>query len=106
MKKSGILCSDARRGSRASADAVIAPQRDEIPIEVLAQKKDLTLEAAPQLDREAFIGRRRSAVQDALLSELQRGTPELFRREGLQRRLRGSRQRAATDRNGVHQFIQ
>src|SRR2546427_3982009 len=48
-----------------SADAVIAPERDQITAKVLAERYDLSLEAPPQLEHKRLVGRRRLSVGHA-----------------------------------------
>src|SRR5437763_1909177 len=66
MKKSGTRPRWAGGGLAArSADALIAPERDEITPQVLAESLDLGLEAAAQEGHELLVGRRRRAIHQA-----------------------------------------
>jgi len=51
MKKSGNLFCDARGPTDCSAELVIAPERDEVAAEIVAQREHLSPEAAAQFER-------------------------------------------------------
>src|SRR5947209_5818819 len=95
-KKSGILPRWSCRG--CSVEVVIAPQRDEVAAEVLADCHDLMLEAPAQLEHQGLVGGRRGTVHDAPQSHAQYLASKPPRRQRLQHRLCGSRGGAAPDR--------
>src|ERR1035441_9382888 len=64
MKKSGTLTSVEGTTTCDSADTIIAPQRHEVAIQVLAQRHNLGLESATQLQHEPLVGWRRLAGHD------------------------------------------
>src|ERR1700730_4459010 len=103
MKKSGSLLTVAAEASCRSADAVIAPERDEIAPEILAQRFDLALVAPAQLEHELVVWRMGIAVEHPIARRDERAASKTPRRQrlhkGVRRRARGS----MTHRHRVHQ---
>src|ERR1035437_4719916 len=99
MKKSGMRPPPAparapasERGSGCpSAKLVIAPQRDEVAVEVLAERLHLGSEAPAQLERERLVGGARLGEDDLAPDGAQRLAAQRTRRERLDRRLHGAR---------------
>src|SRR5437764_3266829 len=107
MKKSGTRPRWAGGGLAArSADALIAPERDEITPQVLAESLDLGLEAAAQEGHELLVGRRRRAIHQALLQRIEDGLAKAVGRERLARRLQHPRQRASPPSKRAPQRIE
>src|SRR6266566_9175688 len=104
IKKSGTLPRCSCRG--CSVGVVIAPQRDEIATEVLADGHDLMLEAPTQLEHQGLVGGRRGTVHDVPLCHAQHLASKPPRRQRLEHRLRGARGRTASDRQRMHEIIQ
>src|SRR3954447_8948868 len=69
-KKSGTRAPGARAGSAVSVKVLIAPQRDEVAADVLPERGDLVLVAAPQLAHELLVRRRGLAVDDLALERV------------------------------------
>src|SRR4051812_7543472 len=73
MKKSGTRPRTAAGAEACSVEAVIAPELDEVPLQVLADRLHLGLEAAAQQVRELRVGRRRRAIHQAALQRIKDG---------------------------------
>src|ERR1700729_764747 len=61
-----------KSGTRGSVEAVIAPERRKVAVEMLAERHHLALEAAPDLPHQLLVGRRHVAEDQLPLRGLQR----------------------------------
>src|SRR5271156_2149854 len=93
-------------GIRASVDVLIAPERHEVAVEVLAEGLDLSLEAAPQAKHHLLLWRWRRPVHEVALGLFDRGVAQLARHHGLQAGLDRARYGPPADRDPVEQFVE
>src|ERR1700730_10396669 len=105
MKKSGTRRCEAGTGASGSAEAVIAPQRHEVTVQVLAERDYLVRKAPPKRERERVVRRGRLAMDEAPLRESERASAGIARRDRLQRRLGGPRRATASHRHRVHEYV-
>src|SRR5437773_7463142 len=76
MKKSGTRPRTAGGVAVCSVEAVIAPERDEVALQVLADRLHLGLEAPAQLEHELLVHRLRLAVDGPLLDGVDQVAPQ------------------------------
>src|SRR4030088_2043380 len=98
MKKSGTRMRCAAGRAAVSLDIVIAPEREQIALQVVTERDDLGLEAAAQLPHERPIGLLGIAEHEATLRQPQRASTHPSGRERLDRPLDACRDGAVTDR--------
>src|SRR6478752_4562053 len=79
------LANVADAGADRSVYAVVAPQRDQVAVQRLAQRHDLRLEAAAQLEHELLVRRAGSLEHDLPPSGAKRVAAQLLGRQGVQR---------------------
>src|SRR5271165_6818663 len=96
MKKSGTRPLGSRSAPAASAEAVIAPQRHEIAVEVGAEGLHLAPEAASQLERQLLVDRLGLAVDQTATGRVENARANPAGGERLHRAAHGLGDRAAT----------
>src|ERR1700684_3724851 len=89
-----------------SVEWVIAPQSGEVAPEVVAECRDLAREAPPQLEHQPLVRRLGLPVDELTPRQPQRGGAQLARRDRLDRRLRGPRDRSAADREHPDELVE
>src|SRR5207237_5122645 len=87
------------RHARGSGDPVVAPERHEVAVEVIAQRDDLGLEAAAQLAHETFIWLGRIRHHNAPLQDLLGALAQALGGQRLHRRPREPSRRPLPKRN-------
>src|SRR5271156_2905324 len=105
MKKSGTRVFAPRAAFDASVDAVIAPECNEVAIQVLTESHDLSLEAPAQLQRQLLLGGTGPAVQGVALERLQAAMAQPPGGEQLDRCPHRPRDRAPAEVEGTHELV-
>src|SRR6202020_3084583 len=105
MKKLGTFRADASGTAGVSVDAVIAPEADEVAIEVLAERFDLSFEAPAQLVHQLGVDRWRGGALHAVDGG-DRSMARATRRQRLDRRLDGAHRRRASEIDRTDEIVE
>src|ERR1019366_817934 len=89
-----------------SGDAVIAPEGNEVPVQVLAQREHLTPESVTQLEHQIGVRLLGLGDHEAALNRFERGSADPLWHERLERRLCGSRGGTRAHRDRVHELVE
>src|ERR1019366_5027720 len=89
-----------------SGDAVIAPECNEVPVQVLAQREHLTPESVTQLEHQIGVRLLGLGDHEAALNRFERGSADPLWHERLERRLCGSRGGPRAHRDRVHELVE
>src|SRR5277367_1277747 len=91
-------------GRATSDEALVSPERDEVAVDVVAERGDLAGVAGPQLCHQPLVDLVRRAVNDLALKRREHPAARAVRRQRLARSLQSPRRRPAADDERVEQF--